>query len=63
MSTSYNWNNPTDYPGVDYEDEYPEWDGTTRPPVEPDNICTECDGDGTVHGQLCKACNGKGHHE
>lgn len=25
-----------------------------------DDICTECDGEGTVHGHLCKSCQGSG---
>jgi DnaJ-class molecular chaperone len=25
-----------------------------------DDICTECDGAGETHGQLCKACQGTG---
>lgn len=53
----YDWNNPTNYPGPDYEDEEPDY--VPSPPTE-DDICLECDGDGTVHGQLCKTCRGIG---
>lgn len=28
-----------------------------------DDICRECDGDGTVNGHLCKSCQGSGHLE
>ena len=31
-------------------------------PVEPDNICRECDGTGADEdGHLCKGCQGKGY--
>lgn len=54
----YDWNNPIDYPGADYEDEEPDY---VPPPVEVDNICAECDGTGDQNGHLCKDCGGKGY--
>jgi hypothetical protein len=55
MPTSLDWRDPN-YCGPDYEDEEPDY---VREEIN-DDICTECDGEGTLHGHLCKPCQGTG---
>jgi hypothetical protein len=54
----YDWNNPVDYPGPDYEDEEPDYKDPAHEDLDP--ICTDCDGTGLLHGHLCKTCQGTG---
>lgn len=56
--SKYDWNDPYDYPGIDYEDEEPDY---VPPPVEVDLICNQCDGTGEFpDDHMCKICSGKG---
>lgn len=55
---NYDWNDPSDYPGADYENEEPDYVDPTHEDL--DSTCTECDGTGLVNGHLCKPCQGSG---